>query len=29
MVQEEKLCGEVETVGGYWRDSGAGRKVMW
>ena len=28
MVQDEKLCDEVETVGEYWRDSGAGRKVM-
>ena len=28
VVQKEKLCDEVETVGEYWRDSGAGRKVM-
>ena len=28
VVQEEKLCDEVETVGEYWRDSGTGRKVM-
>ena len=28
VVQDEKLCYEVETVGEYWRDSGAGRKVM-
>ena len=28
VVQEEKLCDEVETVGEYWRDSGGGRKVM-
>ena len=24
VVQDERLCYEVETVGEYWRDSGAG-----
>ena len=28
VVQEEKLCDEVETLGEYWRDSGTERKVM-
>ena len=28
VVQDERLCDEVETVGEYWRDSGTGRKVM-
>ena len=29
MVQEEKLCDEVETVGEYWRDSGGILERQW
>ena len=29
VVQEEKLCDEVETVGEYWRDSGGILERQW